>query len=80
MGLGIPPLQIKIMFESNHLKSTMLVGRLGVLAREGSALLDTPMIPQLGCPVTYHEVEADDLEARVSNPEPRLHLNLKSPV
>ena len=30
MGLGIPPLQIKIMLESNPLKSTMLVGRLGV--------------------------------------------------
>ena len=28
--LGIPPLRIKIMFESNPLKSTMLVGRLGV--------------------------------------------------
>ena len=30
MGLGIPPLRIKIMLESNLLKSTMLVGRLGV--------------------------------------------------
>ena len=32
MGLGIPPLQIKIMLESNPLKSTMLVGRLAVFA------------------------------------------------
>ena len=31
MGLGIPPLRIKIMLESNHLESTMLVGRVGVL-------------------------------------------------
>ena len=31
MGLGIPPLRIQIMLESNPLKSTMLVGRLGVL-------------------------------------------------
>ena len=30
MGLGIPPLRIKIMLESNPLKSTMLVGGLGV--------------------------------------------------
>ena len=30
MGLGIPPLRIKIMLESNPLKPTMLVGRLGV--------------------------------------------------
>ena len=29
MGLGIPPLRIKIMLESSPLKSTMLVGRLG---------------------------------------------------
>ena len=28
MGLGIPPLKIKIVLESNPLKSTMLVGRL----------------------------------------------------
>ena len=32
MGLGIPPIQIKIMLESNPLKSTMLVGGLAVLA------------------------------------------------
>ena len=31
MGLGIPPLKINIMLESKPLKSTMLVGRLGVL-------------------------------------------------
>ena len=31
MGLGIPPLEIKIMLESNPPKSTMLVGRLGIL-------------------------------------------------
>ena len=30
MGLGIPPLKIKIMLESNPPNSTMLVGRLGV--------------------------------------------------
>ena len=29
MGLGIPPLTIKIMLESNPLKSIMLVGRFG---------------------------------------------------
>ena len=32
MDMRIPPLSIKIMFESNPLKSTMLVGRLGVLS------------------------------------------------
>ena len=31
MGLGIPPLNIKIMLESNPLKSTILVRRLAVL-------------------------------------------------
>ena len=31
MGLGIPPLIIKIVLESNPLKSTMLVGRLAVM-------------------------------------------------
>ena len=31
MNLGIPPLQIKIVLESNTLKSTMLVGRSGVI-------------------------------------------------
>ena len=31
MGLGIPPLRIKITLESNLLKPTMLVGRLGVV-------------------------------------------------
>ena len=30
LGLGIPPLRTKIMLESNRLKSTMLVGGLGV--------------------------------------------------
>ena len=36
MGLGIPPLKLKIMIESNPLRSPMLVGRLAVLitARE----------------------------------------------
>ena len=33
MGLGIPPLYIKIMLESSPPKSTMLVGRLGVTAQ-----------------------------------------------
>ena len=33
MGLRIPPLEIKIMLESNPLKSIMLVGRLGVNLR-----------------------------------------------
>ena len=32
MGLGIPPLKIKIMLELNPLKSIMLVGRLTVRA------------------------------------------------
>ena len=31
MGLGIPSLKIKIVLESNPLKSSMLVGGLGVL-------------------------------------------------
>ena len=30
MGLGNPPLEFKIVLESNHLKPTMIVGRLGV--------------------------------------------------
>ena len=30
MDLGIPPLLIKIVLESDPLKSTMLIGRLGV--------------------------------------------------
>ena len=30
MGFGIPPLKIKIMLESNLLKSMMLVGRMAV--------------------------------------------------
>ena len=30
MGLGIPNLRIKIVLESNPLKSTIVVGRLGV--------------------------------------------------
>ena len=30
MGLRIPPIEIKIMLESNPLKPIMLVGRLGV--------------------------------------------------
>ena len=32
MGLGIPPLMINIMLESNPLKSTMLVRKLAVLS------------------------------------------------
>ena len=38
MGLGIPPLKSNIILESNPLKSTMLVGRLGVV--RGGCLLD----------------------------------------
>ena len=30
MGLGNPPLQLKVMLESNPLKSRTVVGRLGV--------------------------------------------------
>ena len=45
MGLRIPPLSIRIMLESNPLKSTMLVGRLGVR----SVLVDsTPQTVQMG--------------------------------
>ena len=33
MGLGIPPLETKIMLESNPLKSRILVGRLAVTER-----------------------------------------------
>ena len=35
MGLGIPPLKNNIMLESNPLKPTMLVGRLGVTYNGG---------------------------------------------
>ena len=38
MGLGIPPIQIKIMLESNPLKSTMLVGGLGVTTADSNHL------------------------------------------
>ena len=38
MGLGIPPLKINMMLESNPLKSTMLVGRLGVLSTSNVCL------------------------------------------
>ena len=34
MGLGIPPLTLKIMLESSPVKSTMLVERLAVLSYE----------------------------------------------
>ena len=34
MGIGIPPIQIKIMLESNPVKSTMLVGGLAVAPLE----------------------------------------------
>ena len=37
MGLGIPPFEFKIMFESSPLKSTMLVRRLAVCLRPGRA-------------------------------------------
>ena len=48
MGLGIPPLQIKIMLESTPLKSTMLVGRLGVaLERAGLVLGGTTCLTLL---------------------------------
>ena len=33
MGLGIPPLRIKIMLESDPLQPTMLVGRLAMLVK-----------------------------------------------
>ena len=39
--MGIPPLIIKIMLESNPLKSTMLVGRLGVTPSRGSREVGT---------------------------------------
>ena len=39
MGLGIPPLNIKNMLESNLLKSIMLVGRLGVVRDARSRLV-----------------------------------------
>ena len=37
MGLGIPPLRIKITLESNPLKSTMLVGGLAAPRSQGAA-------------------------------------------
>ena len=39
MGLGIPPLEIKIVLESNPLNSTMLVGRLALAQRVPSFFL-----------------------------------------
>ena len=40
MGLRIPPLSIKMMLESNPLKPTMLVGRLGVRGSDSGHLAD----------------------------------------
>ena len=37
MGLGVPPLGIKIMLESDPLKPTMIVGRLGVVLSDVTA-------------------------------------------
>ena len=48
MNLGIPPLKIKIMLESNPLKSTMLVGRLGVQERRGERAAVGRPLPHLG--------------------------------
>ena len=44
MGLGIPPLKIKIMLESNPLKSIMLVRRLAV--RDAATCPASPVHPQ----------------------------------
>ena len=43
MGLGIPPLKMKIVLESNPLKSTTLVGRLGVASPPDHPLTSHPM-------------------------------------
>ena len=49
LGLGTPPLKIKIMLESNPLKSKMLVGRLGVARDSAAVLLKSwrPVLPRL---------------------------------
>ena len=43
VGLGIPPLQLKILFESNPLKSRILVRRLAI---EQPARLDMVGLPR----------------------------------
>ena len=56
MGLGIPSLKIKIVLESNPLKSTMLVGGLGVCMlcyiilrnTEGAIFVHAPCYVMLG--------------------------------
>ena len=58
MDMRIPPLRIKIMFESNPLKSTMLVGRLGVwfvlIALCAAKLWDSgPSLRRISSPYVY---------------------------
>ena len=50
MGLGISPLKFKIMLESNPLKSTMLVGRLGVNYSTQAAESGAPSASRFGSP------------------------------
>ena len=52
MGLGIPPLKDNIKLESNPLKSTMLIGRLGVWASRNQKVRPEPIL------VRYHDVSS----------------------
>ena len=62
MGLGIPPLRIKIMLESNPLKSIMLVRRLAVVLGKSAKVL-------LG-------VSVDAVVALLALPSPMLALSV----
>ena len=54
MGLGIPPLQIKITLESNPRTSTMFIGRLGVTDSDnGTGNLVNTHSNLLNCCVTH---------------------------
>ena len=58
MGLGIPPLEIKSMLESNPLKPTMLVGSLSVYDKLGYTVTSTVINVLSSCvrSATYHGV------------------------
>ena len=49
MGLGIPPLKIKIMLQSNPVRSRILVRRLAEIGRTlGATAKETPHVPSEG--------------------------------
>ena len=63
MGLGIPPLRIKMMLKSNLLKSIMLVRRLAVprekaavAAALATAAAGRPILTQIHVLVSHHVV------------------------